>query len=453
MTLLTSLQHGCRFGAKLEHLLLMLAEVNRSVPKFGTDVGNHADEKKVRKPLQEVFNLYFKSHLFIISFFSQESSCKPGFPIADKQHLLIRLATISDPTQADQFVTHIQETARRLEEARGRFVIMADQAAQDKAREENHSLQPTLEGRLNQPNVLCNDSSHSSDIEARFVSLRRLGSGSFGEVDEVREISTGSSYARKHIHFDGTASPEWIEQEVKNEVTIMQRLRHMHIATVLFHVKESTAYSILMLPVADCDLLHYLRECTRKGYSPSLIKKIYSWFGCLLDALAYAHKLDIKHRDIKPVNILIKNGVPYLSDFGLARDFTEENTSASDGERVGGTRMYLAPECRPNRSRGRKTDVFSLGCVYSEMFTIIQEKPLTEFEKWRQTENGSVAFRDNLPRVEKWLEECGNSKNLDKILLDQILSMIHHDPEERPTSQQSVSNLKREPTFFCIETS
>lgn len=114
----------------------------------------------------------------------------------------------------------------------------------------------------------------------------------------------------------------------------MQKLRHQHIATVLFYLKEEDAFSTYMLPITDYDLLQFLYSCTRDDYPASRTKRIYPWFGCLLDALAYAHKLKIKHQDIKPSNILIKNNQPYICDYGLAKDFAEQNASSSHSHKV-----------------------------------------------------------------------------------------------------------------------
>lgn len=110
-------------------------------------------------------------------------------------------------------------------------------------------------------------------------------------MDEVREFTTGASYSRKHNHLDTdkptVKSPEKVAEDVRNEVLIMQKLRHLHIATVLFHLKDEMAYSIIMLLVADHDLRKFLSLCTQEDYSPALTEQIYPWFGCLLDALAY----------------------------------------------------------------------------------------------------------------------------------------------------------------------
>lgn len=166
----------------------------------------------------------------------------------------------------------------------------------------------------------------------------------------------------------------------------------------------------------------------------------------MLDALAYAHKLKIKHQDIKPSNILIKNNQPYLCDFGLAKDFAELDTSTSDDQKVQGTVVYRAPEVVFNRKRGRKADVFALGCVYSEMFTVIQGKSVEEYRDARQ----NAAFRDCLPTVQTWLRSFEH-QGLSAVLVDQILSMIAEDIEKRHTAEQAVNFLKRERSLFCVE--
>lgn len=327
---------------------------------------------------------------------------------------------------------------------------MVNQAAEDEEREKANLEQPSLDAQRSLPDVLHHNSGSNREVQVQFVSTRALGSGSYGEVDEVRELSTGASYARKHIHLDADRPSDVIANEVKNEVAVMQKLRHLHIATVLFYLKEVEAYSIFMLPVADYDLRTFLSNCIKQECPPALTKQIYPWFGCLLDALAYAHKLKIKHQDIKPSNILIKHNQPYLCDFGLAKDFAETNASTSRGHKVQGTMVYRAPEVLPNKPRGRKADVFALGCVYSEMFTVAQGKSLEEYRNARQ-EAGSTAFRDCLPKVERWLRSSFERSKLNDLLVDQILSMIDKNTDERHTAEQAVNFLKRERALFCVE--
>lgn len=76
--MLTGPQCGCTAGVRIRGLATLLADLNRAVPKFTTDVTLFPEDKKVQKPLQEVFGIYVDSYVFIVSYFSQNTSCKPS---------------------------------------------------------------------------------------------------------------------------------------------------------------------------------------------------------------------------------------------------------------------------------------------------------------------------------------------------------------------------------------
>ena len=91
------------------------------------------------------------------------------------------------------------------------------------------------------------------------------------------------------------------------------------------------------------------------------IEEATKYFGQLVYALDYIHKNDVKHRDLKPDNILISSKGVLIADFGVA---TEKIPSS-----VIGTKEYMAFEIRKADDEGRyeefssKIDVFSLGFI------------------------------------------------------------------------------------------
>jgi serine/threonine-protein kinase len=95
------------------------------------------------------------------------------------------------------------------------------------------------------------------------------------------------------------------------------------------------------------------------------------------EALAYAHRRGVIHRDIKPANILLQDGKPVISDFGIALA-----VSAGGGGRLTetglslGTPHYMSPEQATGEAHlGPATDVYALGCVLYEM--LVGEPPYT----------------------------------------------------------------------------
>jgi serine/threonine protein kinase len=73
-------------------------------------------------------------------------------------------------------------------------------------------------------------------------------------------------------------------------------------------------FALLMSPVADCDLSAYYALARDSRDKLSLLR---SFFGCLANALRYIHGVRIRHRDIKPQNILVKGDRVFLTDFGM----------------------------------------------------------------------------------------------------------------------------------------
>lgn len=296
---------------------------------------------------------------------------------------------------------------------------------------------------------------HGTNAHFRFVG--ELGTGTYGEVSIVMEPTSKTFYAQKSIRIrdrHDARAKEVIEQEVKNEVNIMQRLRHHHIASVLFYVRDVSAFSLIMLPVGDYDLRQFLEEkCIQAKFPGNELKHIDNWFGCLVSALAYAHEQHIKHEDIKPSNILIKEYRPYLADFGSAKDFSHLEASTSTDHMIAGTPVYWPPEL--NRSRGRPADVFALGCVFSEMLTVRQKRSLTEYrnERFVSDTDFGFAFRKNLSGVERWLKALPNIDDKDSVqsfLLEILLNMLQREPDARFTAKQIKKRLRaEEDVLFC----
>lgn len=94
-------------------------------------------------------------------------------------------------------------------------------------------------------------------------------------------------------------------------------------------------------------------------------------FRLVCDAVSYAHRSLVVHRDLKPINILInKGGGPKLVDFGVAEILLGEGTNSATSSSSGFvTPRYASPEQIAGRTASVMSDVYSLGVILFELLT------------------------------------------------------------------------------------
>jgi hypothetical protein len=111
-----------------------------------------------------------------------------------------------------------------------------------------------------------------------------------------------------------------------------------------------------------------LEALLRKG-GPLEVKEILRIGIQTARGLAAAHKQGLVHRDVKPANILLENGVQRvkLTDFGLAR--AADDASLTQSGYIAGTPQYMAPEQANGEPIDPRADLFSLGSVLYELCT------------------------------------------------------------------------------------
>lgn len=191
----------------------------------------------------------------------------------------------------------------------------------------------------------------------------KLGDGGFGSVRRV--LCKGRLLARKELR-----PQQGDDYDIEREVKILENLVHRHIVELAgTYTQDGTLY-LLLYPVAECNLAQRLQTCGSSD--PYFPKDLLPAFGCLASALDFIHSKDIaiKHKDIKPANILFYNGLVLLADWGLSNCFKDEETSRSKGW-THCTAPYAAPEVIKREERGTAQDIFSLGLVYMEMLAAI----------------------------------------------------------------------------------
>lgn len=388
-------------------MLDLFVELNKVLDLDQNELGKYSRDSKVQGCLQTIFETYIECYIKLIS--HCQGHVTDFDPVED---------------QSDDAADLIQKKLTEWTEQR------------EQAEKENSRL------------------AREDTTEAQWEVLRLLGKGSYGDVHQVRETGTGTLYARKSIpKVIANLTPKQIEERVRNEVDIMRKLRHNHIANINILLKGDVNWEIIMLPVADCDLRVFLSEkCIKANYPHDAIRLIDSWFGCLISALTFAHAKQVKHQDIKPTNVLIKNKTVYLTDFGVAKDFSELENSMVGNWQEEGTPVYWAPE---NKPWGRAADVWALGCVFAEMLTVRQKRTLDDFKAFRMARNADLkfAYKSNVEGTKRWLKDKIGINQRDSVgltLVEQIWNMLIVDHNERLEAKRIRGLFRQhEERLFC----
>ncbi|KAH7411569.1 hypothetical protein DE146DRAFT_640763 [Phaeosphaeria sp. MPI-PUGE-AT-0046c] len=206
----------------------------------------------------------------------------------------------------------------------------------------------------------------SKDEAPPFDVISTLGQGVHTIVQKVRSTTTGREYVQKRIRTLRRGYKT--EERVQTEIKILRRIVHRHCIELICSYVVGRQYAILMLPVAQCNLENFLDEVD--GGVSSSASLLYDFFGCLANALRYLHDNKIRHRDIKPTNILVRGDCVLLAGFGIASEWQDRESDWDDGS-TSFTRRYAAPEVLLQKPNNSASDIWSLGCVFLEMGTIL----------------------------------------------------------------------------------
>lgn len=205
----------------------------------------------------------------------------------------------------------------------------------------------------------------------RYQVIGRLGEGAMADVYRAVDPGIGREVAIKIL------KPEYARNEALNlrflrEARAAGALSHPNIATIYEVGDDGGAAYIAMELVEGQPLDAVLQAHGRMPY-----ERVLQLGQQLAGALAYAHRMGIVHRDVKPSNILLSSDgrTAKLVDFGVAR--IDDPICGGDGAhldrtqfgQVIGTPRYMSPEQALSLPVDHRSDLFSLGIVLYEMVT------------------------------------------------------------------------------------
>jgi eukaryotic-like serine/threonine-protein kinase len=197
-----------------------------------------------------------------------------------------------------------------------------------------------------------------------YVLMREIGRGGMGVVYEARQKGLDRSVAVKMILAGHLASPELVRR-FQTEAKAAARLRHSNIVHI-HDVGQLNGQDFFAMEYIDGQGLDELIK-RRSVDVPTAVRLV----ATVARAVEHLHQQGIIHRDLKPSNILIdSDGQPYVTDFGLAKVFTEATDMTATGI-IAGTPSYMAPEQASGHRAGicPATDVYCLGAILYELLT------------------------------------------------------------------------------------
>uniref|UniRef100_A0A8D3CKK3 Serine/threonine-protein kinase n=1 Tax=Scophthalmus maximus TaxID=52904 RepID=A0A8D3CKK3_SCOMX len=251
-----------------------------------------------------------------------------------------------------------------------------------------------------------------------------LGSGQFGVVYGGKHRKTGRDVAVKVI--DKLRFPTKQESQLRNEVAILQSLRHLGIVNLecMFETPEKV---FVVMEKLHGDMLEMILS-SEKGRLPERLTKFL--ITQILAALRHLHFKNIVHCDLKPENVLLASADPFpqvkLCDFGFARIIGEKSFRRS----VVGTPAYLAPEVLLNQGYNRSLDMWSVGVIMyvslSGTFPFNEDEDINDQihnaafmyppNPWRQISSDAIDLINNLLQV-KMRKRYSVDKSLSHVYL------------------------------------
>jgi len=255
------------------------------------------------------------------------------------------------------------------------------------------------------------DSGRESEDDSRFPKsigpysiVRVLGRGGMGIVYLAYQAKLGRTVALKMVlagsHSSSTALDRFLA-----EAKAVAHLQHPNIVQI-FEIGEHERLPFFSLEFVDGQSLD--DKLRGKPLPPQEGAKL---LVTICRAMQYAHDHGVLHRDLKPANILLsKEGVPKVTDFGLAKRL-EEEAAGSGTTREGtvmGTPSYMSPEQAQGAiaKLGPATDQYSLGAMLYEFLTgrppFVSPKPLETIMQVIKKE--PLAPRELQPKVPLDLE-------------------------------------------------
>ena len=246
-----------------------------------------------------------------------------------------------------------------------------------------------------------------------YKKVKTISSGTFGTVIKAsnkitKEIRAIKLFNKYNAYFD--------EEKIKKEINNAKKVENENSIKIYDQYNSEEEIAIVM-ELCDYSLSDKLKES--KGFTVDEIKNILvqlnNTFRIMIDK-------KIIHRDIKLENILVKDGIVKLSDYGETKQLS--TLTQMKKQTRAGTPMTMAPEILESEDEkalyNSKSDLWSLGIIIYQMyFNHVPYNAMTDFALMNKFKNDK---NQNL-----LMKESTGDKKLD----DLIIKLLKYNPDER----------------------
>ncbi|KAH7385446.1 kinase-like domain-containing protein [Phaeosphaeria sp. MPI-PUGE-AT-0046c] len=247
------------------------------------------------------------------------------------------------------------------------------------------------------------DLSARETVPLQHLGLMRQSRNSEKSVDRVQLQGGNDDRVLVRKRFVTTRPSQ--KAAILDQINKFKQYEHKNIAKLLCSYAQPSHVGIVA-EKAQCSLDDYLALPNSDSSRP---RQLVDWMYDLASAVEYLHVQAICHRSIRPRKILIEGSRIFLAPFDIGNTVDTFSPTMATSQRLDQLQIYFqdqayvyaAPEAIVSRGK-RMADVFSLGCVFLSMMTVVAGQSLPMFAQYRAGSTQDASFHAHLDRVTSW---------------------------------------------------
>lgn len=201
-----------------------------------------------------------------------------------------------------------------------------------------------------------------------YTVIKKIAEGGMSTLLLASHSSKKNNVVLKVIYTKENEDPLILKRFMR-EYALVSFIKHPNIIRIYERAFASDFAYIAMEYFPEGDLSKRIKEGLKEETSINYLNQ-------MCEGLIALHELNIVHRDIKPGNILFKNdGTLAITDFGVAKDLTNNLEDITIDNQILGTPYYMSPEQATGMPTDHRSDLYSLGIMFYQM--LAKERPYT----------------------------------------------------------------------------